>query len=44
MKKHNERGAGRKPLPYKTKQKRIPVELESQIDVLIAEYKKAATA
>ena len=37
---HNERGAGRKPNPYKTKLKRIPSDLESEIDMLIAEYKK----
>ena len=37
---HNERGAGRKPNPYETKLKRIPSNLESEIDLLIAEYKK----
>ena len=37
---HNERGAGRKPNPYETKLKRIPSDLESEIDLLIAEYKK----
>ena len=36
---HNERGAGRKPLPYEIKMKRIPVELIPEIDRLIKEYK-----
>ena len=44
MKKHNERGAGRKPLPYKTKMKRIPEELESKVNELIKEYKKQIAA
>lgn len=36
----NPRGAGRKPLPYKTVRKYIPVDLESTIDALIKEYKE----
>ena len=40
---HNERGAGRKPLPYKTVQKRIPEPLVDKIEQLIAEYKKSLT-
>jgi hypothetical protein len=44
MKIHNERGAGRKPLPYATKQKRIPVPLEKQIDELIKSFKQSQQA
>lgn len=44
MKVHNERGAGRKPLPYKSVQKRIPEPLESQIDELIKEFKQSFEA
>lgn len=44
MKTKNERGAGRKPLPYSTKMKRIPVDLECKIDELIKEYKKEVMA
>lgn len=40
--KKNERNAGRKPLPYKTKMKRIPVDLEGEINNLIARFKSAA--
>ena len=35
----NPRGAGRKPLPYEIKMKRIPVELIPEVDRLIKEYK-----
>ncbi len=38
---HNERGAGRKPLPYKTVQKRVPAPLAEKIDQLINEYKQS---
>ncbi len=37
--KKNERNAGRKPLPYKTMVKRIPVDLESAVNKLIEQYK-----
>ena len=33
--KHNYRGAGRKPLPYKTKVIRVPVHLELKIKELV---------
>jgi hypothetical protein len=35
----NPRGAGRKPLPYKTKLKLVPVGLVPEIDELIKAYK-----
>ena len=41
---HNERGAGRKPLPYKTVQKRIPEPLWEKVEKLIEEYKKEIAA
>ena len=41
MKVHNERGAGRKPLPYKSVQKRIPEPLTAKVDELIANFKKS---
>lgn len=44
IRKHNERGAGRKPLPYATKNKRIPVPLEKQIDELIKSFKQSQKA
>ena len=36
----NDRNAGRKPLPYRTKVKRIPIELEPKINKLILEFKR----
>ena len=39
MKKHNERGAGRKPLPYKTKQMRVPEPLIERLSEIINEWK-----
>lgn len=44
MKKHNERGAGRKPLPYKSINKRIPEPLVKQVDEMIIKYKKSLMA
>jgi hypothetical protein len=38
----NERGAGRKPLPYKTIQKRIPEPVITEVDRIIEEFKKKA--
>lgn len=38
---HNERGAGRKPQPFKTVQKRIPEDLVPAVERMIEEYKKA---
>lgn len=44
MKTHNERGAGRKPLPYKTITKRIPEDLKDAVEKLITEYKQSIKA
>ncbi len=35
----NPRGAGRKPLSYEVKMKRVPIDLIPEIDRLIREYK-----
>ena len=40
----NPRNAGRKPLPYDSIRKRIPIDLVGEVDKLIEKYKQELTA